>query len=919
MSQQLGGGGYVNLNKGSGASLASMGKSKGMNRGKTGNSVADFVYGTIWPRVYKTAPPNLNTQTSFSKQIDVVGNFVIDDSGLNGSNHEKVPTANGLIVWQPNRGAGSCYRMGIVPQGATSVWGADPTVIKGLEMGRFQSAGWNTPGNCTFTYGTATALPVSITTTNDVLAIGPPLEQSFSQVRVYSGDLRVICDSVPIGLTALNGVFSAGSFSDSTDVSQVASVAGAPGTCFNPTNLVQTSVTTKDGLKEVNAMKGIVSLVGSDIQPFYAVPNADIYDTISGGWTTFTQHVIVPPGRYDTNVQHYASATWFSPWDIQFSDTTAGSNVTNFNVGPINLNGCLDFRCNAGLPQLNAAIHGTSGGSAADVADMCYFMTYTHVWAAVTTGTASFAHSVIYKTDIETFQFSLGSGLVGADGDLVTFESETTPRMYQQTFNGLAIDAGGLVSGAGGMYIGTLCTLLLINIGTAVSADPTIVADNGFLNFQVRARNYYGQGELGPMRVIRWDAMSNQQLITVNGKINCQCIPEGTIAPFIQPQAMYMPGASNLNAMPFLAELYNGNTEVRRNWDGPSYDAFTRKYAMIMKNNPEMVVEWGPENPKLMATAHAAGIFDALPGIGGLLGGAMGARFGPAGAALGEQLGSMGGDLLGNVFSQKKASSGGQFGSQKRRSLSRRSFGSGAPFGAHAPFGAGGQFGAPRHHKKRGRSASKASSQKSKTLSARNLNALQKVLGSSRSFSAASSKKKKHHHKKKSSHGSKSGKSKHSYKHKGTKKGTSSHSTQTKRSGKKIKRVTSKSKKRPSRSKKGSKAGTRSVSTMTKTSSGKGSRTSRASLRKLKRMVVATEEKPWYKGSLPRKSRAKSHSSKSSKSSKAKSRISKMSRDSKGRLLPMKKGTLYAGGKPQASAASRGFSRSRLSSMLRKR
>ena len=78
---------------------------------------------TLAPRIYKTGPPNYYTQTSFSKRLDVVGNFIVDDTGLAASGAEKVPTSTGLVTWAPNRGAGSVYHWGIVPQGGQTTCG----------------------------------------------------------------------------------------------------------------------------------------------------------------------------------------------------------------------------------------------------------------------------------------------------------------------------------------------------------------------------------------------------------------------------------------------------------------------------------------------------------------------------------------------------------------------------------------------------------------------------------------------------------------------------------------------------------------------------------------------------------------------------------------------------------------------------
>ena len=80
----------------------------------------DLVKATLNPRGEEgqtAVPPSLYTETSFLKTFDIAGNIAIgtDTNLIN----EKVPTQKGLIIWQPNRGLTSCYRMGMVPSGAT--------------------------------------------------------------------------------------------------------------------------------------------------------------------------------------------------------------------------------------------------------------------------------------------------------------------------------------------------------------------------------------------------------------------------------------------------------------------------------------------------------------------------------------------------------------------------------------------------------------------------------------------------------------------------------------------------------------------------------------------------------------------------------------------------------------------------------
>ena len=561
---------------------------------------------SLAPRVYKTGPPNYYTQTSFSKRLDVSANLLINDSGLGASAYEKVPTSTGLIIWQPNRGAGSIYRYGIVPQGASSTAG-----VHGL--GLFTMVA----GTPTLSYGSATAVPYSQTVTADVLKISPDLSQSFSQVRVFSGDLRVICDTVPIGNTALNGYFSAGSMSDSRDVSQVSEGTGNPANCFDPSDLVQTSVTSKEGLKEISVMKGIITLVGSDIQPFYAPPQTDETDVINAGWTTYqntgmNMAPINAGGGLTSGAASGVGSLFVSPWNVGLIDGGAaaiGVTVHNVNTGPINLNGVLDFQIITGFtpnpngPQALTAV--TFVGPA-----LSLMVTVSHIFATCTSGPT---WSVTYLSQQENYKYPFHDNGLTAFTEQVC-EFDFNPRMFQQ----------GLTST--GMYIGTQINTYIINEGLGTTTADA--AQMVYQTAQVRARSLYNQGELGPIRVIRWDGLSDNQQIKVDGVINAQCIPEGNIAPFVQNSAMFSDTAHNLNTITFLAELYNGDSPIRRNWTLEEYIEFMKRQFPDL--SPDMIMSWN--QPKLQGVAEAAGVFEEI------------------GSKLGGVLGGMGGNLLGSMF-----------------------------------------------------------------------------------------------------------------------------------------------------------------------------------------------------------------------------------------------------------------------------
>lgn len=569
-------------------------------------SAIDLAKSTVAPRVFKTGPPNYYTQTAFPKRLDVSANFTVDDSLLSASTFEKVPTSTGILTWQPNRGAGSIYHWGIVPQGAHATTGT-----QGLSMA---TAG---AGTTTVTYASATAVPYNSVNSTDIVRVSPDLSQSFSQVRVYSGDVRVICDTVPIGNTALNGYFSAGALADSRDVSQV-SEGAQPFNCFDPSDLVQTSVTSKDGLKEVSVMKGIVMLVGSDIQPFYTPPQTDETDVVNAGWARLSAGPSITqataPLAAGTGI--FMLKSWISPWNLQVADSAYAGQTLNVNTGPINLNGVLDFQFYAGL-----------GGNAAPNAPGClqqYTIQFDHIFATVTSMPT---YACTYTTVTTQDNYLLQDNNTAGEQIIV----ESNPRMFQI----------GLTQT--GIYLGTQVSIYFNNYSFVASTTAPVPTTNCYINY--RARSLYNQGELGPTRVTRWDGMSNQQQIKIDGVINAQCIPEGNIAPFVQSAAMYSDTAHNLNAVTFLAELYNGESPFRRNWTGEAYDDFMR--TVFPNLSPDLVQTW--QQPKLLAIAKGAGIFDMIKPL----------------------LGTLGGGMVGSMVGSKLGLSAGMFGAASKYSKKR--------------------------------------------------------------------------------------------------------------------------------------------------------------------------------------------------------------------------------------------------------
>lgn len=509
----------------------------------------DLARASVAPRNCQCLPPSTSTLSSFSKRLDYTGNFHVDDSALI---NELVPTSSGAVLWFPSHGAGSVYRFGIVAAGTLAT-----------SPGSFLYTG-PLP---TFTYNSPTALPYGNQVTSDIITIAPPLTSNlFSRVRVVAGDCRMSCDSIPIGNTALNGVFSASAFNDIRDVFQTGYITGVTsGTTLDPSQLVQTACTQKDGIKEVSGMNGVRVLVGPDISPTYGPPDADgpAADCVYGGppLSVFTGvgANLVAPGSEPTLVagaQVTQASYWISPWNTTYADAWSPAfTPVNINYGPIDPFSVLDihFAC-----QYQHQTSQTAGYAES------WYLFVEHVFATVSsTGAVVYNHWPDYyvMAQLNSYQSNSESYVV-----------DITPKPYQGPMNGS--NPTGVLPILPGIYLGTQLNVNTSNLTSVNGTGPC-----GFLyevNITVRSRNQYAPGALGPVRCIQYDSFSNKQNLRFDGVVFAECIPGGTSAPFTQLAAQTSEKCINLSALPFLSELYNGEGPFKRVWTVTDHDEFIR-------------------------------------------------------------------------------------------------------------------------------------------------------------------------------------------------------------------------------------------------------------------------------------------------------------------------------------------------------
>ena len=607
----------------------------------------EMLKSTLMPRIYVTAPPNMHHETAFSKRIDYNATFEMkDDTTLVD---EKVPTNTGCVLWFPNLGVQAMWRFGFIPFGSVSFAG-----FKGLVP--------NVPDSLSqLQYDSVLAVPYGLVVSNDQIRVGPNLAANFASTRLYNGTVFLVSDTTAVTATVLNGTFSISALSDTRDVSQT-----QEGAAYAAVDIVQAAVTSKEGLKDVRGKSGVVSVIGSDIQPTFTAPDNELTDLISADFETLVVGTGLL-GPVDTQANSANMGVFFilsnifvTPWKIT---ATAPGPLETIAAGAIDESGVLDIMFNFVYLGVDA------GAGITNVGLFRLDCEATHYFA-----TCDSTGRVLYKT----FNQHCDCG-----SHNMLRPPELRPLSYSCLFEPRLAWTGMKSSGK---YVGTqivmTTTLVNFNTNSTVPNFQQIVS----ADVNVRARSVNERGATGPMRVMRWDNMSAGQNLKLNGVCHAQCVPQGSLAPFVQSAAMFSEEAMNLNVLPWLAEIYNGHTPIKRNWTGDDYRDMLRD--LVPGLSAETLIKWGETDGKLNNASEAAGIFSTLGQIGGgILGGMIGMP--ELGAQLGGMAGGLGDTVTGVTGQFGFQGAGGYAGAYPHGGVPYRD-----PMRGTGQFGALGQFGA---------------------------------------------------------------------------------------------------------------------------------------------------------------------------------------------------------------------------------
>lgn len=584
--------------------------------------------------------PSVYPLSSFTKRIDFSLQWVVHDrdaaTGASRLLGEQVSNSRGAIIWMPNRGINSLWRFGFVPIG--TVASADPADPAQTGTGLVLPYPPNTTNYSTLTFTGELAIPygqvsdflTQQTHLSKQIKYSPDVTNLFSTARSIAGSVSVVSDthSIAVGGASLNGLLSAGTFNDIRSVFQVVNSRGEY-TSLTSTDIAQNTSTEKDKIIDVPATTGVALLLGPDIAPFMGPPNVDLYDEISGHiddidfmpgnspalgvYENATGERVPAAGDIVTGVPNSGfpglsflgqlSAHWISPWAITYTGSyeaanpgfkgPAASKTVQNRMGPC---GTFDLRVHArcsGLYDTNAP-----------TASHCYEyqVRAVHVFANATTeGRVHYFSYMEAKTVPSVTQTNPRTFPPGAPDPVPGYDSiiaEFSPRQFTKGIahpTNLLPDDVYHTDPCGAMYLGTLLEVWLhYQNGTG----DVLMPDMTRFHVNVRSRNLYGMGQIGPARVVKYENLDEGQGMSVKGAVQTQGTSFGDIAPFVRT-AIGSDAEMHMDIVTRMSRMFNQVTNpMKRVWNLKDYVAF------IGRGPPsaELIQRWNDE-----AEEHARG------------------------------------------------------------------------------------------------------------------------------------------------------------------------------------------------------------------------------------------------------------------------------------------------------------------------
>jgi hypothetical protein len=574
--------------------------------------------GTVDPTQVTVMPPNNHARVTTKQSMRVNLQFKVDDAAVVVGGCK---SSNGMLLWMCNRGVSSISRWGFTNVGQVLTLPDTPNTPPGV---------YNFFTGFTITFDQPLALPY---TTAVNVAVEPQLSKDFTFTRLVAGRVSIESKTIAGTSMSLSGTLTGGTVADTRDVAQ------ANGKAFDTGAVTTQSILDKDQFTGQSIMDGATTLLASDWPATYTVPDPSFLEEINGEHQNFDSSFATSgsTGFTAANSHIFHWTTWITPWE------TTARKATFVGVPP----------ANSGLAYLNGAV--VEERIKTDPINQYGSLDIDLSWTMP--GDAGMPGAVppgphfglVYRTMASVIDVF---GVINANGSISTTGTHTEPSMYEvirysgdtraQTphFRHRAqrevLNAGGLTGSAGisdrGLYIGTLVMYKTscLQMSPTLPAGPMNISLP--INVQVRtaANSLFRQGELGPARVIKYENVGDQQQVVITGDLVAEAVPQGSIAPYVNASMLTDGIGLNMNAVPVLSMLYNGNSDLRRMWRGSKYREF--EATQLAHLSMELLLHWSRRAPDIVPAMQAGGFFSGL-------GGALGGMFGAPGSAVGNFLG----------------------------------------------------------------------------------------------------------------------------------------------------------------------------------------------------------------------------------------------------------------------------------------
>lgn len=626
-----------------------------------------FIQQTADPENYQTMPPSTNHPSAVYKKVTIDNSFTVPV--LPSTALKQVEPGTGLILWFPKLGVDSIIHQGIIPKNTACVRefntpGYDNSsvtmTINSLANSNqsLVAVGPLMTGVTAFVFTKALSAPRF----DAVIKVSPNLGQSFSQTRVYGGIIRCWSDTIAAGNLSLSGTSSASIISDTRDICQSKEGNDA----YAWVDLEQAARTQKEGTKEVTISDGVCVIQGSDIPPDFEAPDALNDVRIYGGWDQPYQFPTItrgldfssggPQGNPAGRLQIPIMSAWYSPYGVNQEEGCGA--VGNGTAAYAYTAGILPNEAIA-LPVLaetstlkvkfDCNITGSNynfGGSDASIFGVQFDVVIEHFFVGVANsygqnvtmpvvGSPNIkclrtVHTLSTKADDLANTSGTATSQLDAKGPVSLscisdiddqYIGQGGATQFGKFFGCKVFVCARALPTNGGVFDVELFSYDAAERIGAVSDSPSLFADQRTgpqISFFASEINY--PGTVGPCHIIRYESVGAGQQVRINGMLNTESVAKGSLAPYVQEQVMNARIASDVNVLPLIWMLYNGNSEFKMSWVQSEYDSW--RMAQIRHMTAESLNDLADGDARVKTSLEAAGLFSGiLGGIGGALGG----------------------------------------------------------------------------------------------------------------------------------------------------------------------------------------------------------------------------------------------------------------------------------------------------------